>query len=290
MSTQGDPAEGENPPYGASINYWLSSTPDEIEIRISDEAGEIVRTLEGSMDPGINRVWWDLRTEPSTEIKLRTSPLYADWVELNDDRWRPAPRGTSITVLSAPGTYTVTLVVDGVESSQSLEVLKDPHSEGSLADVLQQTAMLSDLRNDLSEAAGMVNQIEWARRQLYDTRAVLEDRGANEEALLAVEQLDQSLIELEESLIQLRSTGTGQDYVRWPAKLVSRLEYLAGTVGVSDFPPTDPSREVHDVLKERLSDVAARLDALWVGELAQFNVLLQQAGQANIISDESPQT
>ena len=249
-----------------------------------------MRTLEGSMDPGINRVWWDLRTEPSTQIKLRTSPLYADWVELNDDRWRPAPRGTSITVLSAPGTYTVTLVVDGVESSQSLEVLKDPHSEGSLVDVQQQTAMLSDLRNDLSEAAEMVNQIEWARRQLHDTRAVLEDRGANEEALLAAEQLDQSLIELEESLIQLRSTGTGQDYVRWPAKLVSRLEYLAGTVGVSDFPPTDPSREVHDVLKERLSDVAARLDALWAGELAQFNVLLQQAGQANIISDESPQT
>jgi len=286
MSAQGDPSEGENPPYGASINYWLGSVPEgSVEVRISDAAGEIVRTLDGSTEPGVNRVWWNLRTDASTQIKLRTPPLHADWVQLNDDRWRPAPRGTSISVLSAPGVYTVTLVVDGTEVSQELNVLKDPHSEGTLSDIVAQTAMLTELRDELSEAAEMVNRLEWTRRQLYDTRAVLEDRGSEEDLLLAAESLDQSLVEVEEALIQLRSTGTGQDYVRWPAKLVSRLEYLAGTVGVSDFPPTDSAREVHAVLQERLSAARARLDALLAGELAEFNRLLQQAGQANIITD-----
>jgi photosystem II stability/assembly factor-like uncharacterized protein len=286
MAMSGDPADGENPTYGASINYWLRSVPEnDVELRITNAAGDTVRTLDGTKDAGVNRVWWDLRTEPSTEIKLRTPPLYADWVELNDDRWRAAPRGTSISVLSPPGPYTVTLVVDGAESTTELTVLKDPHSEGSLADVRVQTAMLTELRDELSEAAEMVNRIEWIRRQLYDTRAVLEEQSGDAEILAAAEELDRGLIEIEETLIQLRSTGTGQDYVRWPARLVSRLEYLAGTVAVSDFPPTDQSREVHEVLKERLSTAATRLEALMAEEVAEFNELLRQAGQANIITD-----
>ncbi len=260
--------------------------PDgDVEVRIEDAAGEAVRTLEGSKDVGINRVWWDLRTEPSTEIRLRTPPLHADWVDLNDDRWRPAPRGTSISVLSPPGAYTVTLVVGGVETSTELTVLKDPHSEGSLDDVRVQTAMLKELRDELSEAAEMVNRIEWIRRQLHDTRAVLEEQSEEAEILTAADELDRNLVEIEETLIQLRSTGTGQDYVRWPARLVSRLEYLAGTVAVSDFPPTDQSREVHELLKERLRTAATMLETLMAGEVAEFNEMLREAGQANIITD-----
>ncbi len=288
MAASGDPADGENPEYGASLNYWLGQVPEgAVELRISDAAGTVVRTLEGTTSEGINRVYWDLRAEPSTQIKLRTTPLYADWVDLGPERWRPAPRGTSISTLSPPGEYTVTLVVDGQESSRTLTVLKDPNSEGSQDDILAQNALVVALRDELSEAAEMVNRIEWTRRQLYDTRAVLEDQdeGDNSELLEAAEALDQSLIAVEESLIQLRSTGTGQDYVRWPAKLVSRLEYLAGVVQVSDFPPTDEARQVHEVLQGRLEDARAQLDAVLEGDLAEFNRMLQQAGRASIITD-----
>lgn len=42
---------------------------------------------------------------------------------------------------------------------------------------------------------------------------------------------------------------------------------------------------MHEVLKERLSTAATRLDALLAEEVAEFNELLRQAGQANIITD-----
>jgi hypothetical protein len=42
---------------------------------------------------------------------------------------------------------------------------------------------------------------------------------------------------------------------------------------------------VHEVLKERLSTAATRLEALMAEEVANFNELLRQAGQANIITD-----
>ncbi|NIM51985.1 MAG: sialidase, partial [Gemmatimonadales bacterium] len=62
MSMFDDWSAGENPPYGASLNYWLAQEPDaEVKIRIMDASGDTIRTLEGTKHAGINRVWWNLR-------------------------------------------------------------------------------------------------------------------------------------------------------------------------------------------------------------------------------------
>ncbi|NIP57678.1 MAG: hypothetical protein GWO00_06695, partial [Gemmatimonadetes bacterium] len=55
----------------------------------------------------------------------------------------------SISILAPPGTYTVDLEVDGQATTRTLEVVKDPHSEGTLADIEAQDAMLRELRADL---------------------------------------------------------------------------------------------------------------------------------------------
>ncbi|KKL18107.1 hypothetical protein LCGC14_2478830, partial [marine sediment metagenome] len=48
MSMSNDPTAGENPQYGASINYWLGSDQaGDVEIRVASESGETIRTLEG---------------------------------------------------------------------------------------------------------------------------------------------------------------------------------------------------------------------------------------------------
>ncbi len=88
-----------------------------------------MRSLEGSGQAGINRVWWDLRDEPSPGIVFRTKPLYADWVDLGDDRTRSGGQGLSM--LMPPGTYTVTLEVDGEQSqSQELRVTTGTGQDG----------------------------------------------------------------------------------------------------------------------------------------------------------------
>src|SRR5580704_7911269 len=97
-------ALSRNPLYGAAINFYLKSKlgeKDRATITISDASDKVVRVLEcraprtggarrpggsgglgggGGGDeeggggpaceakPGINRVWWDLRSEPSAEI------------------------------------------------------------------------------------------------------------------------------------------------------------------------------------------------------------------------------
>ena len=87
-----DPTAGQNAAYGADINYFLKSSPQgDVHIIIQDAAGHTVRTLPGSKQVGINRIWWDLRFERTREIRLRTSPPYAPYIHVGPDGWRPMP-------------------------------------------------------------------------------------------------------------------------------------------------------------------------------------------------------
>ena len=279
-----DATSGENPPDGASINYWLADAlEDSVTLRITDRSGRHIRTLAGPGSPGINQVWWDLQDEPSTQIKLRTKPLYADWVDLGDEGWRSG--GQDLSMLVPPGTYTVTLDVDGQSQSQELRVLKDPNSEGTEANIRAQVALFSELRDDYEVVVGMVNRLEWVRRQLYDLNRVLEDRGDAPEILEAAAELDEKLIAAEGNLIRLLTTGTGQDGVRWAPKLVEEIRYLAGAVATGDFAPTDQAHDVQVILNQKVMRYRAEVDELLRTDVAGFNRMLRDRNMPPVISD-----
>src|SRR5205809_7748745 len=84
------------------------------------------RPISCHAEAGINRVWWDLRSEPTTQIRLRTTHLYAPDIAPGPPGWRPAPGAGRISLLAAPGVYTVKLAVNDQEFTQKLNVLKDP--------------------------------------------------------------------------------------------------------------------------------------------------------------------
>jgi photosystem II stability/assembly factor-like uncharacterized protein len=286
MTMFDDPSAGEDPAYGASINYWLSKEPEgEVKISILNSKGETVRRLDGTKNVGVNRVYWDLAGEPSTEIQLRTKPLYADWVEMGKEGWRAAVVGR-ISVLEPPGTYTVLLEAGGKELRRSLRVLKDPHSEGTEEDIRLQTEMVEEIRSDLNRTAESINRIEWIRKQLEDVRGVVNafSRAGAKAVVSGAEELNGTLVALEEKLYQLKLTDTGQDRVRWPTMLAGRLTYLAGAVAVSDFRPTDQQREVHRVLKERLASYQQELDSLLKNELPAFNRTLEDQGLPRVLT------
>lgn len=273
-----DPSDGENPPYGAAINYWLDADIEgAVVLRIEDDRGATVRTLDGTKRQGINRVWWDLRGDPSVEIKLRTTPRYADWVDLGKERWRSG--GGQLEILQPPGRYTIVLEVNGDEHRQQLQVLKDPNSEGSEADIAVQFAMVEELRDDSVQIAHAVNQIEWLRRQLLDLQAVVADTGDGQKSVVeAIEEVGGTLIAVEEKLIQMKLTGTGQDRVRWPAMLSGRFDYLIRNVATYDFPPNDQQREVQAVLKDRMQGVLDELKSIVDSDVTSLNQALGSQG------------
>ena len=283
-----DMTEGTNPAYGASINYWLGSVPrGNVTIKIADGSGTTVRTMQGTKDRGINRVMWNLQDTQSMAIRLRTTPLFADWVDLGPNRVRSG--GNGISIAQPPGTYQVTLEVDGRSFTQPLRLLKDPNSDGTEADIAAQFVALKAMRVDYDSAASAINRIEWTKRQLLDLEAILRDQPAgngNAEILRQSQALSQKLIGVEEHLIQLRTTGTGQDGVRWPAQVSERLRYLIGNTATNDYKPTDQTGEVHQVLKVELEEARKNLNAILSTDLPALNRLLQQRNLPGIILDQ----
>jgi photosystem II stability/assembly factor-like uncharacterized protein len=271
-----DPTAGRDPAYGATISYFLKTAPaGDVKLRILDSAGQLVRTLTGTKQAGINRATWDLRHEPSKEIRLRSSPLYAPDIRPGAEGWRTLPEGGRLTLMAPPGNYTVELAVGETRQKQPLVVRKDPHSAGTEADIQSQYAMLLEIRKDLETAAEMVNVIESLRSQVSGLLPLLEG-GAGSTVRPAAQALETKLIEVEDGLIQRKLTGRGQDGTRWPNQLVSKLTYLASGVASVDFAPTEPAKQVHALLKGRLAASRGQLDAALARELPALNDLLKE--------------
>jgi len=283
-STSNDPTVGENPPYGASINYWLKAAPaGDVTITIQQPNGQTVRTLRGTKNAGVNRISWDLRNEPTKESRMRVKPLYADWFEVPAEG-RAAPGLGRFSVLMPPGTYTVKLSVGGREFTQPLEVRKDPNSGGSLEEVRTQVARLLDLQTDMNAAVDLFDQVELIRAQVQQLNRTLGADGSNADIRAAADSLEQKFIGFEENVHQLRLTGRGQDGVRWPIKLAGRVSYLANGIASSDFAPTTQQVQVHEMFKGEIRTLQGQLGQLIGRDLAQFNERLRQRNIPNIVA------
>ena len=274
-----DPTRGEDPEYGASINYFLKApVAGGVKLTVTDAQGQVVRTLTGSNVAGINRVYWDLRHEPTMEVRLRTSPIYAPHI-IPGPNGRPAPGTGQLAILAPPGRYTVTLSAGGVEQSQPLEVRKDPNSGGTEGDIAEQVRLLAAVARDMNDGADAVHRIESVRVQVDAIARVVDDGDVKR----AAEALLQKFTDLEMNLVDLRLTGGGQDGVRFGSKLLGKLNYLANGLSGSDYRPTDQHVEVQALLDGQLKEQLSELDGLITKELAAFNELLKARSVPNVV-------
>jgi hypothetical protein len=308
-----DPTTGKNPPYGAPINFYLKANlgeKDVAKLTITDASGKKVREIEcrtpkpGAASPkkpsedeeypdadpppcevkaGINRVWWDLRSERTTQIHLRTTPLFAPDVPFGTEGWRRPPAIARLAVLSLPGTYTVTLSVGEEKFTQKLNVLKDPHTAGSESDVQAQTHVQTALYDEMNAMSATVNQLESLRAQLVALGKELGTDEASKPVRKAADDLGEQLAGIERTLLQLKLTGRGQDDCRWAPMLLQKVHYLFSQLDASaDFPPTTQQTAVQEELKQRGEKAAADFQQLVGKDLAAFNSMLREHNIGNI--------
>lgn len=275
---------GENPPIGADLNYYLRGPAKKVEITIVGPSGDTIRTMEGSTTPGINRIWWDLRYEAPTEVKLRNSPPGEPWVKNGPEGWRPLVHWRNYTHGPKvwPGTYTVKLNADGKEFSQPLEILRDPKDLGTTEDIRANTEFLLQLRSEMNQAAETINHIEWARKQLADLEAMLTANAASDAAVTQdAKELEQKMEAVEGLYFPLALTGRTEDAFRAPTMLYGDLANLAFLVeSGADLPPTNPSVEVNKELQQQLAEAQEAAKNLNEKAIPAFNATLKARGIA----------
>jgi photosystem II stability/assembly factor-like uncharacterized protein len=102
---------GENPPAGATIDYYLRepSSADAVSIAILDSSGSVIAEFDADANPGLNRVIWDLHS-------ANIGPTMAN------NSGNRGPSGPWVL----PIEYTVRLSVAGRAYEQQLQVKDDP--------------------------------------------------------------------------------------------------------------------------------------------------------------------
>jgi len=187
---------GENPAEGAAFTYHLAQPAGKVRLIVAGPAGRVIRELSGPVSDGtVHRVNWDLRypVPPGTgrgggggggggeEGGGGGGPGSgrAGVIQLPIPSHDIGPRGPHI----APGTFKVTLEVDGVAAeSRTFEVRGDPASAVTLAqhkareafvvEVMELLAKIEKMAPDLATRRAAASGDEATRLQALEQRLV----------------------------------------------------------------------------------------------------------------------
>ncbi len=194
---------GTNPDGGALISYALpAGSRAQPNLQVLDSAGRVVRTLDASADPGINRVSWDLRESPP--------PI---WMSARE--WNQGADGARVV----PGKYVVRLRMGAFTQRRALVVNGDPRAKWTQADYQARHDFERGLLDELGQIDVALNALDARARRRPLTSA---ERSAYD-ALTS-------------------NPRNSEDDLLKPDRLRERLQTLLLDISLSAEPPTPGQR------------------------------------------------
>jgi hypothetical protein len=263
------PGVGQNPPSGVVVHFHLKdTTAATVRLEVLEADGTVIRTFttgaterEDRLDvtPGMNRFVWNLRYPDASRFD---GMIF----------WAGGTQGPR----AAPGTYQVRLTVGDWTATVPAEVVKDPRSTATQADLDAQFAFLIRIRDRVSAANGAVTKIRAVKR---DVDGVLQRLGGAGDAVpktaadsvrALARALTDELTSVEEAIYQTKNRSS-QDPLNYPIRLNNKIAALAGVVAQGDNKPTDQARAVFAELSAALQVQLDRLDTALKERIPAFN-------------------
>jgi photosystem II stability/assembly factor-like uncharacterized protein len=276
-----DKNPGDNPPKGAAIDYYLKEKAKSVTLEIVDQNGDVIRTCTNkeekedededhpdareaekpmltSVDPGVQRVVWDLRHKGIDLIA---------GAKLDAGNPKVGP-------LVLPGKYKVRLTVDGKAfPAGTVEVRPDPRVGMTPADYAVQHQFQVGVRDDLVKVVSTVEKLRSLRKQLVARNELLKDEPKAKNGLIEdSKKLMDKLDALEAKLHNPRAEVTYDILAqKGGAKLYSQLSFLYDTVEGSDGPITQGMKEVYKVHHKELGKLLDEWRQLVANDVAGLN-------------------
>jgi photosystem II stability/assembly factor-like uncharacterized protein len=278
---------GRNPPTGALIDYWLAADAKRVELEIHDAQGTLVRRFASdSTDPapqveryfsadwlqppavlssahGSHRYVWNLRLAPphATEFEYSIATAWGAGVDTS-------PSGP----LVPPGTYRVTLRVDGQALTQPLVVVADPRvpvDSDALAQSLAATRRVHEL---LARHYDSAAEFDYVQERTEELR---KESSASPAAIAALDTFEASVKPLHAGVGDLPGNVD-------LANIGSQLRSLASDIEDSDRAPTESQLRALTQCAERLDRAIAAWGEARKRDLPRLNRSLKAAGVAPI--------
>jgi hypothetical protein len=221
-------------------------------------------------DAGLNRFVWDMRYAEATRF-----PGLILW------------GGGTNGPRAVPGTYQVKLTADGQTYTQGFEVKKDPRVQTTQEEFDKQFALLTKVRDKLTETHNAVAQIRDVRRQVDDLLKRIGDQPNAKPVVTAGGNLNQKLQTVEEALYQTKNQSS-QDPLNFPIRLNNKLAALGSIVGGADAQPTEQSYALYEELAAQIDAQLRQLNQVMTDDLRSFNALARSADIPFVIVKPPP--
>ncbi|MCA1632262.1 MAG: glycosyl hydrolase [Acidobacteria bacterium] len=216
-------------------------------------------------DVGLNRFVWDMRYTEATRFPGMIL-------------WSGETRGPR----AVPGTYQVKLTADGKTLTQAFEILRDPRLSTTPEEFARQFALLSKIRDKLTETHNAITQLREVRRQVEDLLKRIADQPEAKPVADAGRALNAKLTAAEEELYQTKNQSS-QDPLNYPIRLNNKLAALGGIVSSADTAPTDQSYTLYEELVTKIDAQLQRLNQVMTSDLKAFNNLVRSSDIPSVI-------
>ena len=197
----------------------------------------------GAVEPGMNRLQWNLRYPYATEVTGFHAPIAAGGLE-------DSVEGPVV----APGTYSVVLDYGGKKTQQSFTVTLDPRLKASRQDLQARLDLQLKIHADLDALDKNINQAMALRDKLQKTPATPASNTAD--VTKAVTALTADI----DSVVQMAMRASEGDLLHTP-RLRSHLAYLASDIDLAYARPTPAQEAVFRQLDEQAKEGQRRLEA-----------------------------
>ncbi|HUX84006.1 MAG TPA: hypothetical protein VMV20_02150 [Chitinophagaceae bacterium] len=281
-----DEPAGQNPPDGAILDYYLparSAGPVTLEIR--DSSGRLIRLYSStdtplfrprvnvplywirpqqmlSAAPGPHRFIWDLHEQPLGEFTGYSIGAILHNTPVN-------PSGPWVL----PGSYKVTLTVNGQAYHQPLIVKMDPRVTTPTADLVEQHRLSEWCYQSRRKVDSVLGNLLAIRRQLLPE--IARAHGAIADSLRSLEKQEMFL-----------TAGTGDGKPGF-SRMDSELGGLMGLFQGADRPVTTQARTALAATKKEFSQLWNSWLQFREKEIPAVDKLLTQEGLTPIKTDSS---
>src|SRR5258706_6594473 len=271
---------GKNHPNGVMIHYFLKDTAKtKVSLEILETDGKLIKKFatkpdkklkeeEMKIKPGMNRQIWNMR--------------YAD-AEGFDGliMWAASLTGPK----AIPGIYKAKLTVNGQSQETEFEILKDPRTSGTQADMKAQFDFAIAVRDKLSETNKAVKNIRTVRDQINRVTDPMKDKAELKDVTEMGKLINTEMKKIEEALYQTKNKSN-QDPLNYPVRLNNKLGALANEVDGSDYKPTEQVKTVYKEITDKIDLQLNNLRQIMKDKLPKFNELVKQKQVSAVTVDD----
>ena len=271
---------GMNHPNGVMTYFYLKEDPDTTAVTLSyhDSEGTLIREFSTKAE------------EKKDQLEVEQGANYFNWDMLYPEGekfdkmilWWATLAGPK----AIPGQYSVKLSMGDKTLEQTFNVINDPRSESTDADMQAQFAFVKEVTDKVTEAHKTIKEIRGVRKQLNHYRDRLKGQDGYEDIIELANDIDSTMTIVEEELYQTKNRSR-QDPLNFPIRLTNKLAHLNSLMRAGNEAPTQQAigvkNEISSLIDKQLQDFKVILD----NDIPKFNEMMRKrAVDAIILKDE----